>query len=494
VDNELLVNGVFADTGTLLRDPRDSAGIWLARNQIASPEDVVIGRKRARSMLRGVSPETDANDLASSGWGILFPADLDTIAIEDALDPLIKRRQSQAGGLFKIFKEGAGWQTGESASDWLDRQGPRLDVVNPRAGVPYYLMIVGSPDVLPMSFQYSLDIFWAVGRLYFSTISEYARYARSVVDYETLIKPPQSHKRLALFAPEHPFDAATRMFTAGVARPFVNGDPQQDPLGKNQNFKLDTMLGNEATKDGLANLLRRQSKCGSPALLFSGSHGMVFRPDDKRLPGCQGAIVCQDWKGFGQIDESAWFSAADIPRDASLLGMIHFMFACYSGGWERFDTFRTEPDGTASQIAPTASMSRLPQAMLGHPNGGALAVIAHIDRAWNYSFTSGKGNSQSTGMRDVLTGIMMGTRLGHAMDQFTVRWAALSVGIADAIRDFGQKRITSADLARQWIIRDDARNYILFGDPAVRLRVEDMIDNPKDLTPAARLRALRGDV
>src|SRR5215831_4234041 len=72
--------------------------------------------------------------------------------------------------------------------------------------------------------------------------------------------------------------------------------------------------------------------CGMPAILMSGSHGMVFRPDDERLPGCQGALVCQDWAGFGKITESDWFAASDLPQDAAIHGMIHFLFACYGGG------------------------------------------------------------------------------------------------------------------------------------------------------------------
>jgi len=327
-----------------------------------------------------------------------------------------------------------------------------------------------------MSFQYSLDIFWAAGRLHFPTLEEYARYAKSVVDYETADMPPQPRKQIALFATEHPFDAATKMFTTGVAGPFVNGDALQQPLGRKQRFKLDAMLGDDATKNGLTSLLRGERASGHPALLFSGSHGMVFRPDDGRQQDCQGALVCQDWEGFGKIGDADWFSAADLPSDARIHGLIHFMFACYGGGWEKFDTFRTGPDGKASQIAPAASVSRLPQAMLAHPNGGALAVLAHIDRAWSYSFKTTQGGPQSTGMRDVLTGIMMGMRLGHAMDLFNVRWAAVSTEIADALRDFKVGKISGTDLARLWIVRDDARNFSILGDPAVKLRVDDMVD------------------
>jgi hypothetical protein len=481
--NDLFANGILADTGQPLPLPGDDAGQRIAATGTTS-EDAQSTKMRdehAQNKTFGLSVELDADDLSEAGWGIIFPADMDTTAIEQALTPLINRRRIQTTpvhDLFRIFKGPLGWRAGESATAWLARQGksaPRLDVVNPRAGVPYYLMVVAPPDILPMSFQYTLDTFWAVGRLHFPTVEEYARYAKSVVDYETGDKPPQSRKQVTLFATEHPFDAATKMFTTGVARPFVNGDPQQDPLGKNQQFKLDAMLSTAATKDGLANLLRGKRDGGVPALLFSGSHGMEFRLDDQRQPNCQGALVCQDWKGFGKIDESVWFSAADLPADACIHGMVHFMFACYGGGWEKFDTFRTGPDGAASQIAPRASISRLPQAMLAHPNGGALAVIAHVDRAWSYSFTNDTAGFQSTGMRDVLTCIMMGMRLGHAMDQFNVRWAALSTQIADALRDFKDGKISGTDLARQWIMRDDARNYTILGDPAAKLRVDDMV-------------------
>ena len=261
-----------------------------------------------------------------------------------------------------------------------------------------------------MTFQYTLDLYWAVGRICFSTVEDYARYARSVVDYEIAPKPPVRRKQLALFATAHPFDGATNMFMDRIARPFLDGDAAQKPLGPKQHFALDSLMAENATKEALCGLLSGARPSGPPALLFSGSHGMAFRQDDPRLQERQGALVCQDWEGFGSIDQADWFSAGDLPVGAQIHGMIHFMFACYGCGWEKFDTFRTGPDGQAMQIAPTASISRLPQAMLSHPKGGAFAVIGHVDRAWSYSFKTSFGATQSTGMRDVLVGIMKGMR------------------------------------------------------------------------------------
>jgi hypothetical protein len=71
----------------------------------------------------------------------------------------------------------------------------------------------------------------------------------------------------------------------------------------------------------------------------------------------------------------------------------------------------------------------------------------------------------------VLNPILAGQRVGNALDQFNIRWAALTTEIADRLKA-GTKPEEQTELANLWVARDDARNYIVFGDPAVRLRVD----------------------
>ena len=479
-DGDLVPNGVLADTGRLLPGVDESAGARLRATAGVLKAEAEAARRRAvddeAGLLRyGVSMELDPEDLSQTGWGIIFPAGMDTAELEEALAPLIEWRRAEAACLFKIFKGEDGYRNGEGAMEWLARHRVGLDLVDPCAGIPFYLTIVGSPEAVPMSFQYLLDTFWAVGRLHFDTLEAYAAYARSVVRYETAERPPQLRKQAAIFATEHPFDSATRMFTRDVARAFLKGANGR-PLGQRQRFHLDPLLGADATKDNLGRLLRGERPGGVPALLFSGTHGMAFSMEDTRQVACQGALVCQDWEGFGAITEDDWFSACDLPSDAKIHGMIHFLFACYGGGWEKIDTFRDDPSGRARQVAERPGVARLPQALLAHPNGGALAAIAHVDRAWSFTFKTPSGHTQTTGMREVLVRILMGQRVGNATDIFNMKWSVLCAPLADALRNFEAKKLTGKELARLWIARDDARNYIVLGDPAVRLRVKDMVD------------------
>ena len=84
-----------------------------------------------------------------------------------------------------------------------------------------------------------------------------------------------------------------------------------------------------------------------------------------------------------------------------------------------------------------------------------------------------EGRSQIEGFRTVMNRIMSGQRIGHATDRWNQRWAMLD---RTGGRTESQcRRVGDSDqLQNLWIARDDARNHIVFGDPAVRLRAGDL--------------------
>ena len=58
-----------------------------------------------------------------------------------------------------------------------------------------------------------------------------------------------------------------------------------------------------------------------------------------------------------------------------------------------------------------------------------------------------------------------------------VRQAVLSAELQESqnLREsFDNQLISNALLANRWVARNDARNYVVLGDPAVRLRTEVM--------------------
>jgi hypothetical protein len=150
---------------------------------------------------------------------------------------------------------------------------------------------------------------------------------------------------------------------------------------------------------------------------------------------------------------------------------VYFMFNCYGCGWPKHDTY-TRLLEHHPIISETDMLAKLPQALLSHRNGSALAVLGHVDRSWSCSYSSNLG-SQIGGFREILNSIMSGDRIGYATDDWNFRWAQLSANLTDnVVPNFKRKVISAKDLQEAWIARDDARNYIVFGDPAVQLRTD----------------------
>ena len=413
----------------------------------------------------------DRSSLASVGWGVLFAyEDKDRIPdLKEALAPLLERRKAQAGSRYFELDGPRAYRAGESKTDFLKRFNLGPGTVDP-AKLPYYLLIVGDPRRIPFRFQYLLDVQFAVGRIHFDAENEqdaldrYARYARSVVEAEE--KAEQGTLKLprtaVLFGPRNPGDKATELSVRELVVPLADELQHDVPAG----WTITDTVDDDASKAALRSLLGGSS---APAFVFTASHGLGLKPDDERLLTHQGALVCSGWEGPGsKVTAGDVFCAEDVDPAANLLGRIAFHFACFGAGTPRLDDFSTAVGGTA--IAPYEFVARLPQALLSHPGGGALAVVGHVDRAWDWSFHWGTAGAQRAVFRKTIGDLLTGQRVGVALDELSLRYSEISTLLTEEIADVkaGKPR-DDALLARYWTANSDARNYVLLGDPAVRL-------------------------
>lgn len=426
--------------------------------------------KRHMGVIAGVDPQK----LDEAGWGIVFAqSDGDRAeAIREALGPLLALRREQAGPRYREFLGADGCRPGEPKQKFLARHGMGPGPADPEK-VPYYLLLVGSPEAIPFRFQYQLDVQYAVGRLHFETLEEYASYARTVVAAER--GDLRREREVSLFGVQNSGDRATQMSAKQLVRPLA------ETLPRPEGWSVRLRLGDDATKANLATALAGDER---PALFFSASHGMGFPKDDPRQLADQGALLCQDWPGplrwIGQpIPEEHYFSAADVPDEAPVAGLVAFHFACYGAGTPRLDDFAHQALKERLDIAPYGFIARLPRRLLGHPRGGALAVVGHVERAWGSSFTWPGAGNQIGVFQSALTELLggptpgsAGRTVGSAMDYFNQRYAELSTELTDRIQESEFRQDADPrELGGLWTANNDARSYVILGDPAVRLAV-----------------------
>jgi hypothetical protein len=412
----------------------------------------------------------DETQLGQVGWGVLFAADdaARVEAMKEALSPLLDLRREQAGDKYYELDKQKAYRSGESKNAFLKRHLLGPGPVDPEK-LPYYVMIVGDPRTIPFRFQYQLDVQFAVGRLHFDgdtdqqKLDRLACYARSVVEAERKLAEGSLHPapRATLFGVRNKLDIATALSSAELVKPLA-GELEHDVSG----WTVSTHLNENANKARLSALL---GGADTPALLFTASHGLGLPAADANQLSRQGALVCSDWQGPGHgVAPEQMFSVDDVDAQAELRGLIAFHFACFGAGTPERDDFSTQAQRAA--IAPHDFVARMPQALLSHSRGAALAVVGHVDRAWSYSFSWGGAGEQRAVFRKALGRLMSGWPVGAALEDFNQRYAEIATLLSDELENlrFG-KTVDNNLLAIYWTANSDARNYLLLGDPAVRL-------------------------
>jgi hypothetical protein len=406
-------------------------------------------------------PLPDLGDPRAAGWTYLLnSSDPRRAEIERAIQPLAEWRGIR--GKFKAL--------------YFDRQGPDqwFDWLQTNYSsivmdkVPHYILILGGPDQVPFHFQAFLDTAASVGRIDFDSIADLEAYVQKILRIERA-EAAFPGKEVVFFAPNYGSDDPTFYSDHYLARPIR--DHVQNTLG----FATKFLEGSQASKANLRTTLANSS----PALVFTASHGLGD-PDLSldRQKMLNGAICCQN------KDEDDWLlTADDIPLGQAFLeGSIFFQFACFGYGtpaqsdylhWLGKETFNAREDFVAA----------IPKKLLAHPKG-PLAYIGHVDTAWLHAFDdpdnpllSAKWSPRISPFVKAIEMLLGLQPAGLAMADMNKRYDVCNALLANTF-DRMQRGLVQRDekfrdsLINTFITRSDAQNYMIFGDPAVSLRIK----------------------
>lgn len=417
----------------------------------------------------GVSPK----HLDQSGWGVIFPYKV-TENILRALEPLLEHRKEEATRNDEQLFRQLTYLPGESKFKFLARHSVGLGPVTP-SKLPYYLLIVGDPEEIPFQFQYQLDVQYAVGRICFETTEEYSNYAAGVVKAEQ--GRVDCGRRVAVFGVANHDDQATQRCLCNFVTPLSERlskscNNRSRILADQEAWCLESALGQHATKPRLSEFLGGNS---TPAFLLTVGHGLGFDMDDPRHLLHQGALLCCEWPGPQQwkkaIPTEHYFSYEDVKEQASLAGLIAFHCSSFGAGTPRLDSYTLRE--SSRQLAPWSFVAKLPQRLLSHPSGSALAVVGHCDRTWSYSLGGRISERRVSLFQGFWDRLLDGYPVGAAMEYFDQDYAELSSDLSLEIREieYGVKP-DYVRIASLWAANNDARSCIVLGDPAVRLIAE----------------------
>lgn len=465
MSREVLANGINYSTGKPLLPPIDRTTFAKKIQQSLVKYDEEV-RELASTSTRSRTFKSvirhkiiDLGDPKSSGWTYLINEnDPDRSEIIKILKPLAEHRGMSDPKAPLMFNDGRQWQ------DWLQENYHSLVLRGKKA--PHYVLIVGDPDMVPFLFQSMLDCAASVGRVAFDKLEDLQIYINKIINIEKTGK--SNLKEAFVFAPDYGVQDVTYFTHKFMAKPLAKY--LQDELSVN----VKTLLGNQATKQNLVHSLRTNS----PALVYTAGHGLVA-PDSSlsEQKKINGGICCQE----ADTSIQDWvFTADDVPDDQEsfLEGSVFFQFACYGYGTPA----ESDYEHWFNELAFNSSedfISALPKRLLAHPKG-PVAYIGHLDTAFLDAFDDPNPNPFATKWHVRMSPFVYAVKtllgeynpVGIAMEDMNKRYNTCNSLLSSCL-DMQKRHPRNwedfyDEITNIFILRSDAQNYMVFGDPAVR--------------------------
>ena len=478
MDFELNFNGVNGGTGQPLTPPANALDLAEAISKkdkgVPEQERTLLSnlQQAFNENVLGVRAGFDETDVADVGWGVIYHPNTPT-SVRAIIADLLAHRQSAWEPFIYV--------PGESVFDFHLRHKHPPGLIDPEI-LPYYLLIVAAPTEISFTFQYELREH-AVGRLFFGNpqgpngydVAAFRRYVDGLIAYEEATAIDRQ-RRVAVFAPTHENDPLIDQTVTHLAKPLLQKlENNELRLLKKlpQAYRAEPITDAAATRAALLDLLGRGTD--QPAMIFSTSHGIGFDSGHQRQASDQGGLLCAEWPGSkawtgGEVPATMYVRGQDVSPDLDLSGLIMFSYACYSAGTPRIEDFAQFYNRVPRQIAPAPFMSALPQRLLAQ---GALAFVGHVERTWSYSY-GWPGVGYWTGsFEDSLQLMLVGKPIGCATQTFKRTFLDLLAELTNKggfLEKFEKLQPKEKDVVRLWTAANDARAFVICGDPAARLR------------------------
>jgi hypothetical protein len=426
----------------------------------------------------------DPNDLAVQRWALIVPEGDAGARREAVVRRLVEHRRAEQGGDVRVYRVPAAMDPADAAR-W--HREVYLDERVPEAELPFYQLILGDLDEVPLALQQVQTIDGAVGRLAFDDEAGYEAYVDKLLRWER--SPAPIARARSLFYTAHDGTLATshayrQLIGPGLAA--ARRDRERDAYAAADIAELGDP-GDPPSRDDLLSA----AAAADPAVLLSVSHGLgpprrgwASAADQRRR---QGAI---------SLGADGALAGDDLAGRRFLPGGIWLLFACYGAGTPSTSVYRPwlerlrelgQYDDRVDEVVrglprpgDRPFIAGLPRAALASPDG-PLAVIGHVDLAWSYSFEELDGSdgprNRVRRFTSLLAHALRRDRVGVAFRELASCAIAADTELLAlyarqaVLAAAGPDPSQAARLGHLWMLRHDLLGHVLLGDPAARLPI-----------------------